>query len=118
MDTLARYTRFVRGLMERPSPEVVVMCAVARQDIRTVTSSNLALIAKETGLDPVKSSIGKVKEKLRMNVAMVPDRDSWRIHYMAMLLSERGEAHHPHRQSQHQLTISILADRRRRPSTL
>ena len=49
MDTLARYSRFVKGLMASPSPEVAIMCSVARKEIRTVTGSNLALIVKEIG---------------------------------------------------------------------
>ena len=31
MDTMARYARFVRGLMASPSMEVVVMCSVAKR---------------------------------------------------------------------------------------
>ena len=94
MDTMARYARFVRGLMASPSMEVVVMCSVARKDIRSVTGRNVAMIAVETGLDPMKASIGKVKERLSMRVASVPDRDIGRLGYLARLLSDRGEAHY------------------------
>ena len=44
MDTLARYCKFVRGLMASPSMEVVAMYGVAGQDIRTVIGSNLYLV--------------------------------------------------------------------------
>ena len=108
MDTLARYTRFVRGLMTSPSNEVIVMCGVAREDIRTVTGSNLALIGIETGLNPVKASIGTVKEKLRMKISSVPDIDKWRIDYLARLLRERGEAFYSAEEEEvNRLTILI-----------
>ena len=70
------------------------MCGVARQDIRTVTGSNLALLRLETGLEPVLSSQGKMREKLQQKVASVPDMDRWRLDYLAKLLCERGEAHY------------------------
>ena len=91
-DTLARYTRFARNLIASPSMAVAVMCWVAKHDIRTVTGSNIALIRWETGLDPVWSSLGKVKVQLLKNVASVPDTDRWRLKYLSRLLTERGEA--------------------------
>ena len=53
MDILARYAKFVRGLLLSPSMEVAVMCRVARRDIRTVKGSNCALLRLETVMDPV-----------------------------------------------------------------
>ena len=44
------------------------MWGMAKQDIRTVTGSNLALLRRETGLDPVLASIGKFKEQLLKGV--------------------------------------------------
>ena len=93
MDTLARYSRFVRGLRASPSMEVAVMFGVARQDIRTVTGANIALIRCETGLDPVCSSLGQIKKKLLGNVVSVPEMDKWRLAYLGRMLSDRGEAH-------------------------
>ena len=72
--------------------EVAVMFSVTKHDIRTVTGSNIALIRWETGLDPVWSSLGKVKVQLLKNVASVPDTDRWRLKYLSRLLTERGEA--------------------------
>ena len=80
--------------MASPSMEVVVMWGMAKQDIRTVTGSNLALLRRETGLDPVLASIGRVKEQLLKCVCSVPDIDQWRLDYLARLLSERGEAYY------------------------
>ena len=69
MDTLARYCKFVRGLLANPSMEVVVMCGLERQDIRTVIGSNLSLVRVETGLDPLTaSSMRKIKDKLQQQV--------------------------------------------------
>ena len=94
VDTMARFTKFVRGLVASPSMEVSVMYGVARQDIRTVTGANLALIRKETGLDLGTSSVNKVREVLQSGMALVPERDQWRMKYLARLLTERGEAHY------------------------
>ena len=35
-----------------------------------------------------------MKERLSVNVALVTDRDKWRLNYMARLLMERGEAYY------------------------
>ena len=94
MVTLKRFTKFVKGLIASPSMEVAVMCGVARQDIRTVTGGNLALIRLETGLEPVVSSQGIIRKKIHQNVASVPDIDRWRLDYLAKLLRERGVAHY------------------------
>ena len=94
MDTLTRYSKFVKGLIASPSMEVAVMCGVARQDIRTVTGSNLAMVRRETGLEPVLSSQGILRERLHQNIASVPDMDKWRLDYLTKMLCERGEAHY------------------------
>ena len=91
---MARYCKFVRGLITSPSMEVAVMCGVARQDIRSVTGANLALLRRQTGLDITLSSVGRVKEVLQGRLAAVPEADEWRMKYLARLLTERGEAHY------------------------
>ena len=85
VDTMSRYTKFVRGLIASPSMEVSVMCGVARQDIRTVTGGNLALLRRKTGLDMTLASVGRVKEVLQKGMTIVPE---------ARLLTERGEAYY------------------------
>ena len=67
------------------------MSAVARQDIRTITGSNVALIRRETGKDPVIASLAQLKFELQKKVASV---DRWRVKYLTRLLSDRGEAHY------------------------
>ena len=70
------------------------MCGVARQDIRTVTGGNLALLRRKTGLDMSLTSVGRVKEVLRKEMTIVPEADHWRMKYLARLLTERGEAYY------------------------
>ena len=94
VDILSRYCKFVSGLGSSPSMEVAVMSAVARQDIRTVTGSNVALVRRETGMEPTLCSLGGLKKELRRNIAIVPDMDRWRVQYLSSLLSDRGEAHY------------------------
>ena len=94
VDTLGRYTKFVRGLMSSPSMEVAVMCGVAKKDIRSVTGANIALLREETGLNPVLASTAQVKEKLLSKAAEVPEMDNWRLPCLGKLLTARGEAHY------------------------
>ena len=91
-DIFSRYCKFVKGLMTSPSEEVRVMCGVSRQDIRTATGANIALVRSETGLHPVLTNIEQVRQKLMEKVAPVPEADQWRLHYLTKLLSQRGEA--------------------------
>ena len=93
-DTMARYTKFVRGLMLSPSKEVAVMCGVARQDVRTTTGANLEMIRRETGLNMENAGVGQVQEQLAKKAAAVPAADTWRLTYLARLLQERGEAYY------------------------
>ena len=87
------------------------MFGVASEDIRTVTGSNLALISVETGQDPVKTSIGKVKKMLRMKVSSVPVMDKWRIDYLARLLREMREAFYRAEEEEvNRLTIFVSTD--------
>ena len=92
MDILARYAKFARGLLVNPSMEVAVMAGVVRRDIRSVTGSNLALLKKETGVDPLHGSMSQLKAELDMKRVIPPDLDRWRVEYLGKLLAERGEA--------------------------
>ena len=46
----------------------------------------------KTRMDPLHSSLGKLKAELQSRVASVPDLDRWRLDYLARLLKQRGEA--------------------------
>ena len=65
VDILARYCKFVRVLQTSLSMKVAVISAVARQDVRTITWSNVALIRRETGMEPVLSSLVQLKCELK-----------------------------------------------------
>ena len=71
-DILARYLKFVRGLMVSPSMEVSVMCGVVAGDGKTTTGQNLNVIWRETGLDPLGTSFAKLKEVIG-SLATVPE---------------------------------------------
>ena len=76
-DILARYMKFVRGLMVSPSMEVSVMCGVVAGDVNTTTGHNLNVIRLETGLDPLATSFVKLKEVIGSRLATLPD--GWRL---------------------------------------
>ena len=50
------------------------------------------MIASETGLDPAQACLGHIKKELLSKVAIVPDRDKWRLDFLTKLLKQRGEA--------------------------
>ena len=93
-DVMARYVNFVDGLRSSPSMEVRVMCGVAAGDVRSTTGRNLWWLKTESGLDPLRTTSVKMKAVLSSKLAMVPDRDRWRISYLAKLLEERGQVHY------------------------
>ena len=70
------------------------MFGVARQDVRSVTGGNLALLKLETGLDPASACLGQIKGKLRENTNAVPIEAKWRVRFLAKLLCQRGEAYY------------------------
>ena len=53
-DILARFTGFVDKLATSPCREVRVLVALLKQDSRSVTGSNVALIECESGLEKAK----------------------------------------------------------------
>ena len=105
-DIMSRYTKFVDGLHSSPSMEVRVMFGVAAGDVRTTTGRNIRFLVRETGLDPLCSSSVLVKKVLAGKVASVPDRDKWRIKYLARMLEERGQAYYEGEDCK-QLTVLI-----------
>jgi hypothetical protein len=86
--------------------EVRVMCGVAAGDVRTTTGRNIWFLKGETGLDPLSSCPGKMKTVLGNKLAVVPDRDRWRVTYLERLLEERGQAHYEGEDHEH-LTVLI-----------
>ena len=94
--------------MTSPSMEVAVMFGLAKRDIRTVTGSNIALIASETGLHPVHACLSKIRQQLYSKVARAPDMDMWRLDYLSKLLTQRGEALYRMKDSEVQRLTSLV----------
>ena len=69
---LTKFHGFFKSLLESPSPEVSVVARLVARDIRTSLGSTLALIRRETGLDPWRVGRGHLcqvlKEKAKVNV--------------------------------------------------
>ena len=52
----------------------------------------IRVIASETGSDQAQACLGHIKKELFSKVAIVPDRDKWRLDFLTKLLKQRGEA--------------------------
>ena len=105
-DIFARYIKFVRGLKASPSMEVSVMFGVVAGDVTSTTGKNLYVLRWETGLDPLATSLVKMKTAIWSKVAEVPVDDVWRLEYLGKLLEARGDAHYGGEDT-HQLTVLI-----------
>ena len=91
---LSRFLGFFRGLLSSPSHEVAVVSRLAARDVRSSLGSNLALLQRETGLDPWVVGPGHLKQELqRVERVDVPECDSWRVTYLQKLLIQRLQAH-------------------------
>ena len=80
---------FFRGLLSSPSREVAVAARISARDIRTNLGSNLALIRRETNLDPWETDRLSVKSALHFaEMKEIPAGDEWRSEYLSKLLNE------------------------------
>ena len=79
------------------------MCGVVAGDVNTTTGQNLHVIRWETGLDPLATSLAKMKEVIGSRLATVPEEDGWRLQYLGKLLEARGDAYYGGEDT-HQLT--------------
>ena len=52
------------------------------------------MIRKETALDPIRVTSAEVRQAVHGIIPPVPERESWRLSYLASLLQTRGEAHY------------------------
>ena len=55
---LCRFRGFFRSLLASPSSELAVVARLAARDVRSSVGANLALIQRETGLNPWASTHG------------------------------------------------------------
>ena len=87
---LTKFHGFFRSLLDSPSHEVAVIARLTARDIRTNLGSNLALLKRETGLDPWVTGKGQLDTALKNQARVnVPKQDGWRVPYLRKLLSER-----------------------------
>ena len=85
---LSRYPTFYQNLRRSPSVEVALMSEIVAKDARTSTAGNLAYLSSLTGLDCTEAVKQQVKDLLP--VESVPDKESWRLGLLDLLLYERG----------------------------
>ena len=91
-DVLVRYNKFFHSLRSSTSKEVATMANLVSRDVQTTTGSNLRLIERETGLSAWSTGPGKLKDALvRHEIALVEDREKWRIPLLNKLLIQRQE---------------------------
>ena len=93
-EILARYCGFFQKLMCSASKEVQLMSLIVGRDIRTTTGSNLKLVADATKTDPWVEKTWKVRKILDENISEIPNRDTWRLPFLARLLEERQQLHY------------------------
>jgi hypothetical protein len=95
VDLLHRGVNFFRGLLASPSTEVTVAALLAARDLRSSLGTNLALVRKETGLNPWVVGRAELRAALKAaDRAEVPEQDSWRGPALQKLLAARLEAHY------------------------
>ena len=86
---LGRYPAFYQKLTRGPSAEVAIMAEISSRDARTVTAANIRNINCLTKLNCVTESSLLVKRALP--VTEVPEKESWRIGLLDILLRQRSE---------------------------
>ena len=91
-EVLARFTGFVDKLATSPCREVRVLVALVKQDSRSVTGSNVALIEYESGLQLGKASVQQFRACLVAARPEVPAADFWRIPFLKKLLEDRANS--------------------------
>ena len=86
---------FFHSLLASPSREVAVVARLAARDVRSSVGANLALIRRETGLDPWAVGPGHLRAALlEADRVEVPPGEEWRVKYLWRLLAERLHAHY------------------------
>ena len=68
--------------------EVALMAEMVAKDARTTTACNLAYLTSLTGLDC--TTADKRQLKALLPVKTVPEKESWRLGLLDILLYERG----------------------------
>ena len=88
-EILARFTGYVEKLVTSPCREVRVLVSLLKQDSKSVTGSNVALIESESGLEIGKASVQQFRASLVAARPEVPAVDFWRLPFLEKLLEDR-----------------------------
>ena len=83
----ARYMNYFQGLFRSSSKEVRHLVRIISRDVRSVTSKNVELIARASGLSPWDFSKLIIQKKFCKTP--VPDNDEWRSGLLSKLLEMR-----------------------------
>ena len=77
-------------------PFIVATYVYASSQVQRTHSArtNIWFVKTETGLEPTCTSSAKLKAVLESKLATIPDREKWRVRYLARLPEERGQAHY------------------------
>ena len=84
---LSRYVKFVRGLLSSPSTEVALVANIVARDMGSTTGRNMAMVRRETQLNPWEASPIQVSNKLP--TAEVPQQDFWRLGLLDRYIAKR-----------------------------
>ena len=68
---------------------MVLVANLAAKDMGSTTGINLSKLAKETDLNPWKTSSYEVRTALEQSDVMVPEMDRWRLPFLEKLLLQR-----------------------------
>ena len=82
-----RYINYFQGLFKSSSKEVRHLARIVSRDVRSVTSRNVSLLTRETGLSPWDYSKWKMQENFR--TATVPANDGWSSGLLVKLLEKK-----------------------------
>ena len=84
---ISRYVKFVRGLLSSPSEEVALVAKIIAHSMGSTTGRNMAMIRRETGLNPWDATPVQVRDNLPS--AAVPQQDKWRLNLLQKYIAQR-----------------------------
>ena len=84
---ILRYAKFVRGLLSSPSTEVALVANIVAHDMGSNTGQNMAMIRRDTQLNPWEASPVQVRDNLPS--AVVPQPDKWRLTLLQKYIAQR-----------------------------
>ena len=86
---VSRFVNFFRSLLKSQSKEVKVVASIVARCARSTTGRNLMNIQVETNMDPWREEAWKIRQAVKFEE--VPDREGWRVQYLAKLIRAKQE---------------------------